>query len=131
MARINLKAAAVKAKKIRKAHPSMKWNNAMAQAMRSMSGKSKTKKRRVGSTRPKKKAARKSIIRRVKILHKAEGRAIKALGSVASHVSRAKKILEHEIGKLETRKFVAKKKSVKRKIAKVIAMKKSKFRKLC
>jgi hypothetical protein len=129
MARINLKAAATKARKIRKAHPNMKWNNAMSQAMKSMSKKSHPKKRRVGSV--KKKAARRKTVRRIKTLHAAEGKAIRSLGSVASHVAHAKKILEHEIGKLETQKFKASKKTAKRKIAKRIAEKKSRFRKLC
>lgn len=129
MARINLKAAATKARKIRKAHPSMKWNNAMSQAMKSMSKKSHSKKRRVGSVR--KKSARKKNVRRIKTLHAAEGRAIRSLGSVSSHLSSAKKLIEHKIGKLETQKFVAKKKTTKRKIAKRIAEAKTQFRKLC
>jgi hypothetical protein len=53
------------------------------------------------------------------------------IGSINNHIKHAKKGLEHEIGKLETRKFIAKKKSVKKKIAKKIALIKSKFRKLC
>lgn len=130
MARINMKAAAAKARKIRKAHPSMKWNNAMSQAMKSLSKKSKPKKRRVGSA-PRKKAARKKTVRKIKTLHAAEGRAIRSLGSVASHVSSAKKLLTHEIGKLEAAKFTAAKKVTKRKISKRIAIKKSQFRKLC
>jgi hypothetical protein len=87
----------------------------------------KTKKRRkVGSARK-----RSTTVRRIKRLHSAEGRAIHSLGSVSHHISNAKKILEHEIGKLETQKFVAKKKATKRKISKRIAEKKSRFRKLC
>jgi hypothetical protein len=128
MARINMKAAAAKARKIRKAHPSMKWNNAMSQAMKSLSHKGKRKK--IGSA-PRKKSARKKIIRKIKKSHAAEGRAIRSLGSVASHVSSAKKLLTHEIGKLEAAKFTAAKKVTKRKIAKRIAVKKSQFRKLC
>jgi hypothetical protein len=128
MARINMKAAAAKARKIRKAHPSMKWNNAMSQAMKSLSHKGKRKK--VGAA-PRKKSARKKTVRKIKKLHAAEGRAIRSLGSVASHVSSAKKLLTHEIGKLEAAKFTAAKKVTKRKLAKRIAVKKSQFRKLC
>lgn len=53
------------------------------------------------------------------------------MGSVNAYVTRAKKIIEHNIGKLETQKFVAKKKSTKKKIAKRISEMKTKFRKLC
>lgn len=131
MAHSHLRAITAKAKKIRKAHPSMKWTSAIKEASRLLKRKSPVKKRRVGSVRKKRPAARKKIIRRVRSLHKAEGRAIKSLGSVASHMSHAKKIIEHEIGKLETQKFKATKKTTKRKIAKRIALKKSMFRKLC
>lgn len=51
--------------------------------------------------------------------------------SAASHLAHARKKIEHEIGAAEVRKFVAKKKSAKRKIAKRITALKSKFRKLC
>jgi hypothetical protein len=129
MAHSHLKAITAKAKKIRSAHPAMKWTSAIKEAARLLKKKSSPRKKRVGSVR--KGPARKKIVRRVKRLHKAEGRAIKSLGSVASHVSHAKKIIEHEIGKLETQKFKATKKLTKRKIAKRIALKKSQFRKLC
>lgn len=130
MARINMKAAAAKARKIRKSHPSMKWTTAMSQAMKSASKKGKSKKR-VGSVRRKKSPARRKTVARVKRLHAAEGKAIRSLGSVSSHLSHAKKIIEHEIGKLETQKFKATKKTTKRKISKRIAAKKTQFRKLC
>lgn len=53
------------------------------------------------------------------------------MGGVKRVLAHAKKILEHNIGKLETKKFVTKKKSAKKKIAKRITEMKSKFRKLC
>jgi hypothetical protein len=129
MAHSHLRAITAKAKKIRKAHPSMKWTSAIREASRLLKKKSPTRKKRVGSV--KKKSVRRKVVKRVKRLHAAEGRAIKSLGSVASHVSHAKKIIEHEIGKLETQKFKATKKLAKKKIAKRIAAKKSQFRKLC
>jgi len=128
MAHSHLRAITTKAKKIRKAHPNMKWTSAIKEASRLL--KKAPKKRRVGSVK-KKSAKRTSTIKRVKRLHKAEGNAIRSLGSVASHVSSAKRIIENEIGKLETQKFKAVKKSVKKKISKRIAAKKSQFRKLC
>jgi hypothetical protein len=51
--------------------------------------------------------------------------------STAQHLAHAKKKIEQEIGAAEVRKFVAKKKTVKRKISKRIAELKSRFRKLC
>lgn len=106
------------------------WRGAIKKAGAEYRGGKKmsgTKKRKRAKT-PKK---RRAVVRRVKRLHKAEGRAIRSLGSVASHVSSAKRILETEIGRLETQKFTAKKKSTKKKIGKRIAEKKSRFRKLC
>lgn len=130
MAHSHLRAITTKAKKIRKAHPSMKWTSAIKEASRLLKRKSPArKKRRVGSV--KKKSVRRKAVARVKKFHAAEGRALRSLGSVASHMSHAKKLLEHEIGKLESQKFVAKKKSTKRKISRRIAEKKSRFRKLC
>jgi len=130
MARINMKAAATKARKIRKAHPSMKWNTAMSQAMKSLGGKRKTKKRRkVGAV--KKKSSRKKAVKAVKKYHAAEGRAIKSLGSVSYHVSHAKSQLLEQIGWGEAQKYSAKTKRAKRKIGKKLAALKSKFRKLC
>jgi|HubBroStandDraft_4_1064222.scaffolds.fasta_scaffold194481_2 hypothetical protein len=96
-----------------------------------VAGKSKTRRKKVGATRKRSSSTRRKTLRRVHSLHAAEGRAIKSLGSVASHVSAAKKQLEHQIGKAETRRFTATKKSTKRKIGKQIARLKARFRKLC
>ena len=126
MAHSHLKAITARAKKIYKAHPNMKWTSAIKEASRLLG-----KKKKVGATKKKKSAPRKKTIRKIKAYHAKEGAAIRSLGSVASHVSSAKKLIEHEIGRLEVQKFVAKKKSHKNKIAKRIAAKKSQFRKLC
>ena len=125
-----MKAAARKAKNIRKRHPSMKWNTAMSQAMKSMSGKRK-KSRRVGAVKRKRPAARKKTVKKIKKLHAAEGRAIHSLGSVSSHIAHAKAQLKEQIGWAEAQKFAAPKKVTKRKIGKRIAAMKSKYRKLC
>jgi hypothetical protein len=81
--------------------------------------------RRVGSVK------RSSTVKRVKRLHAAEGRAIKSLGSVSSHMAMAKHQLKEQIGWGEAQRFAANKKSTKRKIGKRIAALKSKYRKLC
>lgn len=120
------------AKKIRSMHPSWTWKKCVREGAKRVKGKhhkvAGTKRRRVHH---KKKPVRRKTVTRIRKLHAAEGRAIHSLGSVSSHVSSAKKILEHEIGKLEAQKYIAKKKSTKRKIGKRIAAKKSKYRKLC
>jgi hypothetical protein len=129
MARINMKAAATKAKKIRKAHPAMKWNTAMSQAMKSLGGKGKKKSRKVGYV--KKKSPRKKTVAKIKKFHAAEGRAIKSLGSVSYHVAHAKSQLLEQIGWLEAQKYSAKTKRAKRKLSKRLSALKAKFRKLC
>lgn len=130
MARINMKAAARKAKNIRKRHPSMKWNTAMSQAMKSMSGKKK-KSRRLGAVKKRKSPARKKAVTKIKKLHAAEGRAIHSLGSVSTHMAHARAQLKEQIGWAEAQKFAASKKVTKRKIGKRIAALKSTYRKLC
>jgi hypothetical protein len=109
------------------------WKGAIKKAGAEYRGKrrkSPAKKRKVGSA-PKKKSARKKIVRRVKALHKAEGRAIKSLGSVSSHLTSAKRLITNKIGEEETKKFKAKKEGAKKKIAKRIAELKSRYRKIC
>ena len=84
--------------------------------------------------RRKKKAAtakRKRIVKRIHVLHKKEGKAIRALGSVSHHISHAKHLLAEQIGWAELHKFQAKTKRAKRKVGKKIADLKSRYRKLC
>jgi hypothetical protein len=101
--------------------------------------------KKVSGTKKKKSPKRKAAVRRVKRLHRAEGRAIKKLGGVASTftaaalggltssqlVSRAKEKIAIEIGKAEVSKFRATKARAKKKVAKRISALKSKYRKLC
>lgn len=121
-----LKKITTRAKAIRRIHGGS-WKAAIKKAGAEYRGG------RIGSVKRKKAAPKKrrAAVRKIKKFHAAEGRAIKSLGSVSSHLSSAKKMLEHEIGKLEVQRYKAKKKSVKRKIGKRIAAKKSKYRKLC
>jgi hypothetical protein len=81
---------------------------------------------------------RKSIISKARKFHAAEGRAhakegreLKSLGSVASHIGHAKSQLKDQIGWAEAMRFAAPKKSTKRKIGKRIAALKAQYRKLC
>jgi hypothetical protein len=90
------------------------------------SGKKRAK---VGARRKTK--SRAAAIRKVRHLHAAEGNALKSLGSIASHIGNAKKVIEQQIAAAEVRHFKAKTKTAKRKIAKHIAKLKTKYRKLC
>jgi len=116
------------AKRIRKRHPGLAWKTAVKQAgAKYRSGKISGS----GSRKKVKKVAkRKKVIRRVKKLHAAEGRAIKSLGSVASHLSAAKKKIESEIGWLEISKFKTSKVSGRKKIQKRINKKKAQYRRI-
>jgi hypothetical protein len=98
-----------------------------------------------GTKKKRKPAKRRAAVRRVKKLHRAEGKAIKqlrgvrstfaaaALGRVTTSqlISSAKEKIGMEIGRAEVSKFRAAKKSAKKKIAKRIAALKTRFRKLC
>lgn len=73
---------------------------------------------------------RSSALKRARSFHRKEGAALRSLGAVRSHVSKAAKHLEKVIGDLEVRRFKAKKKSIKKKIGKQIREKKSMYRRL-
>lgn len=149
-----LKQITTRAKQIRRIHGGT-WKAAIKKAgAEYRAGRVHGVRRKVSG---KKKSGRKKAVRRVKRLHAAEGKAIRRLGGTLSasasrgimgvrstalaaaigglsarqHLAHARKKIEHEIGTAEVRKFVAKKKAVKRKIAKRITALKSKFRKLC
>jgi hypothetical protein len=139
-----LKWITTEAKKIRKKYPNRfdTWREYVAQASAIYSskhgGKSpvghKHKKSKImgrkKTIRRKTSKRRKAIVRRVKRLHSAEGRAIRSLGSVSHHLSAARNQLKKKIGDAEARRFTAGKVSVKRKISKRIAKMKKQYRKL-
>jgi hypothetical protein len=138
------------AKKLRREYPKRfaTWKEYVAQASaiyaKKHGGKSpvghKRKKRKVSSMgasgkkvkhmKRRTSSKRRKAIHSLKSAHRREGAAIRRLGSVSHHVGKAKHLLEHEIGILETRKFKAGKKSTKRKIQKRITAAKSKYRRL-
>lgn len=139
------------AKKLRREYPRRfaTWREYVAQASaiyaKKHKGKSPVGHKRRKVTGTKKKSRRSAAVKRVKKLHRAEGKAIKRLGGVqstfmaaaigrlstAQHISHAKEKIKHEIGAAESRKFAAKTKRVKNKIARRIRELKSKYNKLC
>lgn len=100
---------------------------------------------KISGTKKKKSKKRRAIVKTVKRLHRAEGKAIKRLGGVSStfmaaaigrlstsqHIAHAKEKIAAEIGRAEMSKFKAKTKRTKNKISRRIATLKSRFRKLC
>ncbi len=126
-----LKKINARVKHLQKLHPNTQRKTLQKQAGREYRAgklgavrKSRPKKQRA------KKAARKRVVRKVKRLHAAEGRAIKSLGSVSSHLSAARAKIKEQIGWAEVQRFTAHKVSTKRKIGKHIANLKSQYRKL-
>lgn len=123
-----------RAKQIRKAKPNIDWQTAIKKASLELKGtvrpatKPVTKRRKkvsVKSLTPKKRMSGMPIVGRVRRVS-----APRKKTTVASTLKRAKKMLLEEIGEMESRKFAARLKRDKKKIAKKIAVKKSQFRKL-
>lgn len=83
-------------------------------------------------TMPRKKTAtkRKRIVRSIHRLHRAEGRAIRKLGTVSGFVGKAKLLLEKKIGHEEVKRFKSKTKRARKKISKRISALKTQYRKL-
>lgn len=69
-------------------------------------------------------------LRQLKREHAAEGKTLNALGSVQGHLGHAKKILEAQIGVLETRRFKATTARVRNKLSRQIQAKKAQYRKI-
>jgi hypothetical protein len=141
MASSALKKITTRAKHIRRIHGGT-WKTAIKKAgAEYRAGKIHGVKKRIAG----KKKSRKKIVRRVKALHAAEGKAIRRLGGVrstfqaaaigglttAQHLAHAKKKIVHDIATAEAHKFTAKTKTAKRKISKRVTALKSKYRKLC
>lgn len=141
MAANTLKKITARAKHIRKTHGGT-WKAAIKKAgaeyrAGKIHGVKKTVRKKV--------AKRRKAIRRVKILHAAEGKALRAVRGVRStfqaaaigrltttqHISHAKEKIAHEIGTAEMSKFKAKTKRAKKKIAKRVTALKQRYRKLC
>jgi hypothetical protein len=128
------------AKKLKREYPRRfaAWKDYVKQASAIYASKHKGKSpvghkhKKISGMRRKKRttAKRKAVIKRVKAYHRKEGHALRSLGAVRSHVTKAKHALEKVIGDLEVRRFKAKRKAHKRKIGKQITAKKGLYRRL-
>lgn len=118
------------AKKLRRAHPSMKWVSAIKQASASY---------RAGHKAPAKKTKHAKVKRIAKkskrkvgiVMNEGAARRTFAGGTVSSLKSQLKTTYLDKLGKLEGRKFLQTTKTGKRKIAKEIAATKAELRKVC
>lgn len=127
------------AKRLRREFPKRfaTWREYVAQASAIYASKHKGKSP-VGHKHKRKKVSgmatrhkrKRTALARAKAYHRKEGAALRSLGAVRSHVSKATKHLEKVIGELEVRRFKAKKKALKKKIGKQIREKKTMYRHL-
>lgn len=120
-----LKWITTEAKKIKRKYPKRfsKWTDYVKQASAIYASKYKSKspigkKRRVGSVKPK---VRKAAVRKVQKLHKQEGKAIRALGSIATTKNHLKRQLEERLSWGMLQHYSAKTKTAKRKIGKKLS----------
>jgi hypothetical protein len=132
MAHSHLKAITTRAKKIYKAHPSMKWTSAIKEASRQLKGKSvgtkkKKTRRKVSGV---KKVKRATAVRKVKRLHAAEGKAMRSLGSIATTKRHLKNQIEEKLAWGMLQQHTAKTKRMKRKIGKKLLNYKRELRSL-
>lgn len=118
-----------RAKAIRRIHPSKKWQDCIKQASREIKSGSpkKSPRKKVSGVKSK---TRKKAVRKLAAAHKREGKIIRSLGSVSSHVSQAKKILKDEIAWNQASILTAKSAKTKRNLRKMVAKKLSLYRKL-
>ena len=131
MAHSHLKAITTRAKKIYKAHPSMKWTSAISVASKQLKGKTKSigKVKRTKRKTPKK-TVRRAAVKRVKRLHAAEGKAMRSLGSIASTKRTLKNQIEEKLAWGMLQQHTAKTKRMKRKIGKKLLNYKRELRSL-
>jgi hypothetical protein len=129
MAASTLRKITARAKKIYKRGGT--WKGAIKKAGHEYRSGKMGKVVRMKTRRKKATVKRKRTVKKIRRLHKAEGRAIRSLGTVSHHIAKAKAQLKEQIGWGEAQKFAATKKTSKRKIGKKIAELKSKYRKLC
>jgi hypothetical protein len=120
-----LKWITTEAKKIRRKFPKRfsKWTDYVKQASAIYAtkhgGRSPVgKKRKIGSVRKK---SRKVAVSRVKKLHRKEGKAIRALGSIATTKNHLKRQLQERLSWGMLQQYTAKTKTAKRKIGKKLS----------
>jgi hypothetical protein len=117
-----LKKITAEAKRIRKAHPNMKWHSALKDAAKHIKSGAKTV---VKKSAVKKSAVKKSAVK--KSAHKIA--LVTPDLSIGSVISTGKKLMLHKLGVLEAKKYATKLKRDKSKISKEITEVKKTLRK--
>lgn len=115
------------AKRMKKQQPGAKWSNLVKRAGAAYRAKGKSKpkpKARVGKAPVKKRAAK------AKVVTTRTASVKRTVGSVSAVLSSARRMLIDKIGRLEARKFEAKKDADKKRIQKEITATKLQARKL-
>lgn len=142
MSATHLKKITAEAKRIRARSPRTTWQNALKAAGKKMRGsvkkKAAPKRKRVGATLliEKRETSRTKPKRVVRVKRSSAGRYVSGFSAgygntnVSGSIAGIKKATAEKIGKLEAKKFQAKKVTDKRKIAKKIAEAKKLYRKL-
>lgn len=119
-----LKKITAEAKRIRKAHPNMKWHSALKDAAKHIKSGAKTV--------VKKSAVKKVAVKKVAV-KKAAKKSISGYStpdlSIGSVLSTGKKLMLHKLGVLEAKKYATKLKRDKNKISKEITEVKKTLRK--
>jgi hypothetical protein len=116
---------------IKKAGAEYRGGKKVGKVVRMKKRSAPKKRRRVSGTLSGQGSSAISGVRKRRVVRKKAAPRRRTVGSVSHHVAKAKKLILDRIEKAEGRKFVAKKKVMKRKIGKNIAALKSQFRKLC
>jgi len=122
-----LKKITAEAKRIRKAHPNMKWHSALKDAAKHIKSGAKTV---VKKSAVKKSAVKKLVVKKSAV--KKSARKIAAVTpdlSIGSVMSTGKKLMLHKLGVLEAKKYATKLKRDKNKISKEIIEVKKTLRK--
>ena len=122
-----LKKITAEAKRIRKAHPNMKWHSALKDAAKHIKSGAKTI---VKKSAVKKSAVKKLVVKKSAV--KKSARKIAAITpdlSIGSVISTGKKLMLHKLGVLEAKKYATKLKRDKNKISKEITEVKKTLRK--
>jgi hypothetical protein len=123
-----LKKITAEAKRIRKAHPNMKWHSALKDAAKNIKSGAKTVVKK--SAAVKKSAVKKLVVKKSAV--KKSARKIAAVTpdlSIGSVMSTGKKLMLHKLGVLEAKKYATKLKRDKNKISKEIIEVKKTLRK--
>jgi hypothetical protein len=136
-----LKRITTRARSLQRSHPNTKWTDLIKKASREIKGKKKaptrTKRRKVASVKyidkGEKKNVRPSKVYRIKRNKRGTFKGYSRVAggrTLGDNLRDARNILLSEIEKLSTRKFLAKRKTDKKRIQKDINAKRSQYKKL-